>query len=266
MTRKEPSTEDQLKVLQAVYEHLRCTRQDEEAYYSIYLQKVHRLLMIHALLFASMSFALSQLEWVKGLGSIHLWILGTFAILGAASLGVAFFYGVKCLGIEEFSVLGVSHLHELVKNESIRKLRPDELFEDLSQNACTTVTENRARAESRKSWGRVLTKYTLAGFVFVAFFLAYAIIGKVSSSVVSNKTQENRMSDNPNNDAPTDGGQESVAQEAQSASDSADRPSAVEPSHTGQRSDVQVRPSAVESPVTIALSHDHIIKKDSDGS
>ena len=219
-----------LESTKAVYEHLSRLRDDDASFYSVYLQKIHRLMTVQVLLFASMSFALSQLEWTKGKTVLHVWILSFTAILGGFFLLYGFYYCIKCLGITDVQAVGVTTLNEALKAAGgVREIPPTVIYAELSRNLAGVIVHERQQVAKRRPWGPRVNYATQAAFVFVAIFVTYAIIGKVTTSVFA-KSKEPKMPEESveapqsSEDAPVQD-----VQPAASVSDSSERPSLVEP-------------------------------------
>ena len=119
MSHKPLPEEERQEVSRIVYEYVQRARDEENAYHGVYVEKVHKLVTIHIVLFASMSYALGQLDWVRSVQSSWTAIIWVLAAGGAAGLLVAFVSGLRILSIAKVSVVGLTNLQSLVKGGQI---------------------------------------------------------------------------------------------------------------------------------------------------
>lgn len=173
-----------LDALKGIYEHVTNIRNDELSFNSIYLQKIHKLMTVQVLLFASMSYASGQLEWIKENHIIHSWILAITAGLGGLCLIIGFYYCIKCLGIEKVSVIGVTKLEQFLSTGKIKEVPSTEVYLNLSENVAKSIKEQRERREKRSPWGPIVNKTTQIGFLFITVFVTYSVCGRVITSVI----------------------------------------------------------------------------------
>lgn len=201
----------ELDSIKGVYDHLCRIRDDESSYNSVFLQKAHRLMTVQVWLFASMSFALSQLNWVRGQSAIYFWVIIATAIIGCLCLLVGFYYCIKCLGFEEVSVVGVTKLEEFIKDGNIIRVQITTMYSNLCENIVNVILEHREKTSKRKDWSQRVNKATLIGFIFVAIFVFVSIYGKVITSVspsneditMPNQPTSNQHDLNENQKTPT---------------------------------------------------------------
>lgn len=173
---EEYGDEEYRVVSEGVYAYVRWVREEQLTLYGVYLQKIHRLMTVQILLFAGMSYAISQAGWAKG---VNLFVLGGIGTIAALLLLRGFLLCIRGLGIGEVSVVGIAKLDEVVKKEETKNLRSADLHGDLSRNIMKTIAEDRTRADARKISGPVIADTTVKGAVLVAVFVVYAIVGGV---------------------------------------------------------------------------------------
>ncbi|UCE61145.1 MAG: hypothetical protein JSU63_05220 [Phycisphaerales bacterium] len=246
------SDEEHDAVMKDVYEYARSIREEQSAFYGVYLQKIHRLMTVQILLFAGMSYASSQAGWAKG---GHMWALGGIGILGALLLFVGFVCCIRCLGIEDVSVLGIKRLDSAIKERKTERIRPADVRGQLSQNILQVIREDRKREDNRKRCGKVVNCTTISGSFFVAAFVLYAIVG--NAIFERNPLTERNMSDQQNGSNNSSGDQ-SGGQDSKPSDAPQDRPSLVEPSETSQRDAGPSQPKVAESTHTVPVSRNCI--------
>lgn len=175
---------DRERVTNGVYQHLRWVSEEEESIYRNYIDKVHKLVTVQLVLFAAISYGLSQVDWHVCRQSFFTSYVGGLGAVAAICLAVAFYCGIRCLEIREVSVIGVEKLHEVLKNKQIAMVTPDQLWGDLSQNVADGIIENRERAKKKAGFGVCLNIFTVIGFFLVAAFVVVASMGNIAMTVV----------------------------------------------------------------------------------
>jgi hypothetical protein len=260
MPTPKPTPNDQCVVVaKAVYDHVRRARDDVDRYYEVYLGKVHKLMTVQVALFASMAYAVGQLDWIYRASGCAIWLVGTLASLGALSLAVGFASGLRCLEVGKTSVVGVKLLKKTLVERTIQEFPADQLYYDLSRNLLDGVIAERERSNTRDRWNGWLNRSTFLGFLLVAAFVGSAIVGNLVASVDENQrsgeTAMNDPSETGKSQQPAPGGTSRPA-----ASEGAPSPDPT--SESGQAEDSQLRvssapPSLVEGLQEICLTRDN---------
>lgn len=229
-----PNDEEQKVVYEGVYDYLRWISEQEATFRDGYMLKIHRIMTIQILLFAGMSFALSQAGPMIKVANLYTWFFVAIGIISSIMLFRGFYYCIRCLRIKNLSVLGVKNLDALIKDDKVKKVRITDLFGDLSQNIANAILENRNRDEKGEEWGNRINNSTQVGAILAACFVMYGIAGGI---LVKDINKEQTMTDKKD--------------------DSNDSPSFVEPTDTIQADDIHptiqsdsssesTRPSAIE--------------------
>lgn len=169
---------DNIESARLAYEHLRSTYADDLASQASYVESVNRLLTIHTILFASLSYASTEADWALHTPVWYYTLLGLSAI-AAISSAVAFGCGIRGIGIKRWSAVGTISLAERVRAKDVRRVAELSVIEDLSINLINVINENRARMQSRQRLSNWLNGGTLLGFCFSVAFVALALFGKV---------------------------------------------------------------------------------------
>lgn len=174
-----PTEDEQKVVYRNVYDYLRWISEQDSSFREGYMLKIHRIMTIQILLFAGMSFALSQAGPMVRVANFYTWIFVTIGIISSFLLFRGFFLCIRCLRIKNLSVLGVENLDKLIKDEEIKKLGTTDLLSDLSQNIATAIQENRIREKIETEWNRRINYSTQVGAVLAACFVMYGIFGGI---------------------------------------------------------------------------------------
>lgn len=167
------------QVMQAVYAHLRWVREERLAFRESLLQKVHRLMTFHMLLFAALAYGINEMEWVWEHSGWHMTIIVSVAGLAALSLLLAFFAGLMCCRVTEVSAIAVRVLADTIRDGQIRRVQLSDVHSDLSQNLGEAIRQDQERSSKQKKWGWFLNLWTFAGLVLTAAFITYTMVGKV---------------------------------------------------------------------------------------
>lgn len=256
--------ETRLKTAQIAYDHLKSKRTDDEASVGLYFAKAERLMTSQVILFAAVSFALTRVGWATGEPGIQFWGLAVSGSIGVLSLAVGFLAGIQCIKIRDASTVNVELLQSLLKADSetgerrLFQMSPEELHADLAFNLANEINKNRRDRNKprRRCWARVLNCATVVGFLCVAVFVAWAVVGGMiqptghfsKGLVHMNGDQDSQAAQG---DGPDQGASPSQGDQAPEAP-----PSAVEPSATEQKSLAPDVPSAVEGMTWVQAGED----------
>lgn len=219
------TVEQRATVAKATYEYLRAIRDHDAATYPIYLQKARYLMTIVMVIVASMSYALTKIEWALAIGSNgHLAALFIIGISAALSLVAAFWCGIRCHHIRGSAVVGVSALKKTIDDNSFMQLEPEHFYRDVSLNLADTILKNRDADKKRAHWALVLNWTTLLGFIFGSVFVTYTIAGDVLNTETDARAPETQI-------MPIESDRSNQADSPNLApSGDSDRPTIVEPS------------------------------------